>query len=224
MMELHFHKKYVKYSDEEIVDSIVKPPHNEEVAAYLIYNRYAPLFKNIYRKVFENDPSWYGDCLNDLYLFLRGKDLEWNKLKTFEWKSKLGIWLSKIAYNRFLEIKPILIGKMKNIVYIDDNYDNKTSLQIPNDDEQDYERRERNVLLLEAISMLEDPDQKFVILKRLQGYNSKEIALLMQKRWEKHDVVKYNKKKQIVVPDAAYVDVKVQRAKDNLEKILEKLR
>lgn len=224
MMELHFHKKYVKYSDEEIVDSIVKPPHNEEVAAYLIYNRYAPLFKNIYRKVFENDPSWYGDCLNDLYLFLRGKDLEWNKLKTFEWKSKLGTWLSKIAYNRFLEIKPILIGKMKNIVYIDDNYDNKTSLQIPNDDEQDYERRERNVLLLEAISMLEDPDQKFVILKRLQGYNSKEIALLMQKRWEKHDVVKYNKKKQIIVPDAAYVDVKVQRAKDNLEKILEKLR
>lgn len=223
-MELYFHKKYVKYSDEEIVGYIIESPYNEEAAAYLIYTRYAPLLKNIYRKVFENDISWYGDCVNDLYLFLKGKDLEWNKLKNFEWKSKFGTWLSKIAYNRFLEIKPILIGRMKNTIYIDDNYDNKISFQIPDGGEQDYERRERNILLLEAVSMLEDTDQKFVILKRLQGYNSKEIALLMQKRWEKHGIVKYNNKKQLVVPDAAYVDVKMQRAKENLEIILEKLR
>lgn len=43
-------------------------------------------------------------------------------------------------------------------------------------------------MLLEAIGMLKDPDQKFVILKRLQGYNSKEIAELLTKAWEKHGV------------------------------------
>lgn len=224
MMELYFHKKYAKYSDEKIISNIIEPPHDEEAAAYLIYNRYSPLLRNIYRKVFENDISWYGDCLNDLYLFLKGKDLEWNKLKTFEWKSKLSTWLSKAAYNRFLEIKPILIGKINNSIYIDDNYSINSPLQLPDDGEQDYERREKNILLLEAISMLKDSDQKFVILKRLQGYNSKEIAQLLQKRWEKHGIVKYNKKKQIVVPDAAYVDVRMQRAKDNLELIIKKLR
>lgn len=223
-MELYIHKKYAKYSDEEIVSSIIDPPHDEEAAAYLIYNRYSPLLRNIYRKVFENDASWYGDCINDLYLFLRGKNLEWNKLKTFEWKSKFSTWLSKAAYNRFLEVKSTLKGKITNPVYIDENYRTDLSFQLPDDGEQDYERREKNILLLEAVNMLEDLDQKFVILKRLQGYNSKEIALLLQKRWEKYGIVKYNKKKQIVVPDAAYVDVRMQRAKDNLEIIIKNLR
>lgn len=224
MMEVHFHKKYAKYSDEEIVRSIVDTPHDEEAAAYLIYNRYAPLLRNIYRKVFDNDTFWYGDCLNDLYLFLKGKDLEWNKLKTFEWKSKLSTWLSKTAYNRFLEFKPTLLGKIKNHICVDDDYSTKLPLQFFDDREQDHERREKEILLLEAVSLLEDPDQKFVILKRLQGYNSKEIALLLQKRWEKHGVVKYNNKKQIVVPDAAYVDVRAKRAKEILKTIITKLR
>lgn len=223
-MELHFRKKYKDYSDEEIVGSIVGLPHDEEAAAYLINSRYAPLLRNVYRKVFENDTSWYGDCLNDLYLFLQGNDLGWSKLETFEWKSRFGTWLSKTAYNRFLEIKPKLIGKIKGTISIDDNYDNKSPVQLPDEGGQDYERKERNILLLEAVSMLKDPDQKFVILKRLQGYNSKEIAQLMQKRWEKHGIVKYNNKKQIVVPDAAYIDVRTQRAKDNLEIILKKLK
>ena len=82
---------------------------------------------------------------------------------------------------------------------------------------------EMHVLLMEAVGMLKDPDQKFVVIKRLQGYNSKDIALLLQKRWEKHNIVKYNNKKQMVVPDAAYVDVRMQRAKDNLEIILKKV-
>lgn len=224
MMELQFRREYLEYSDKEIVDKIIAIPHDEEAAAYLINIRYAPLLKNIYRKVFEKDISWYGDCLNDLYLFLQGGDREWNKLKMFEWKSKFGAWLSKTAYNRFLEIKPKLIGKTRNTISIDDNYGNKSSLQFPSESERDYERRERNILLLEAVSLLKDPDQKFVILKRLQGYNSKEIAQLMQKRWEKHGIVKYNNKKQIVVPDAAYVDVRTQRAKDNLAIILKKIR
>lgn len=222
-MELHFHKEYKNYSDEEIVSSIVALPHDDEAAAYLINNRYAPLLNNVYRKVFENDSSWYGDCLNDLYIFLQGNDREWSKIKTFGWKSRFGAWLSKTAYNRFLEIKPKLIGKIKKTTSIDNNCDNKYPLQLPDEGERDYERRERNILLLEAVGMLRDPDQKFVILKRLQGYNSKEIAILLQKRWAKHGIVKYNNKKQVVVPDAAYVDVRTQRAKDNLQKIIKTL-
>ncbi len=224
MTESYFHKTYKDYSDEELVSCVVAQPHDGEAAAYLITNRYAPLLRNVYRKVFETGTSWYGDCINDLYLFLQGNDCEWGKLKTFEWKSRFGAWLSKTAYNRFLEIKPKLIGKINNAISIDDNDGTKPSLQLPDDGEQDYERRERYILLLEAVALLKDPEQKFVILKRLQGYNSKEIALLMQKRWEKHGIVKYNNKRQIVVPDAAYIDVRMQRAKDNLAVILKRLR
>lgn len=224
MTEPHFHKKYKNHSDEEIVGSIIAVPHDEEAAAYLIYNRYAPLLRGVYRKVFENDTSWHGDCINDLYLFLQGDDGEWRKLKTFEWKSQFGAWLSTTALRRFQEIKPRLKGRTKDTLPIDDNSDNKPPVQLSDDSDLDDERRERRILLLEAVGMLKDPDQKFVILKRLQGYNSKEIALLMQKRWEKHGIVKYNNKKQVVVPDAAYIDVRAQRAKDNLAIILKKLR
>lgn len=223
-MELYFHKKYKDCSDEEIVSSILLKPHDEEAAVYLLYNRYAPLLRNVYRRIYENDNSWYGDCINDLYLFLQGNDKEWGKLKTFEWRSGFATWLSRTAYNRFLEQKNRLMGKIRGTISIDDGHGNKATMQIPCENEQEYDRRERNILLLEAVGMLKDADQKFVILKRLQGYNSKEIALLMQKRWEKHGIVKYNKKKQIVVPDAAYVDVRTQRAKDNLAIILKNIR
>lgn len=223
-MELHFHKKYKDCSDEEIVSSILLKPHDEEAAVYLLYNRYAPLLRNVYRRIYESDNSWYGDCIDDLYLFLQGNDKEWCKLKTFEWRSGFATWLSRTAYNRFLEQKTRLMGKIRGTISIDDGHGNKSIMQIPCENEQEYDRRERNILLLEAVSMLKDADQKFVILKRLQGYNSKEIALLMQKRWEKHGIVKYNKKKQIVVPDAAYVDVRTQRAKDNLAIILKNIR
>lgn len=223
-MELVFLNNYTELNDKEIVDKIINQPYDDEAAAYLIYNRYDPLLHKLYWDIFDKYSSWYEDCLGDLFEFLKGKDGDWNKLRTFEWKSRFGTWLSKIAYNRFLEIKPKLIGKIKKAISIDDNYGNKSSLQLPDEGEQDYERRERNILLLEAVNLLKDPDQRFVILKRLQGYNSKEIAQLMQKRWEKHGIVKYNNKKQIVVPNAAYIDVRTQRAKDNLAKILKKLR
>lgn len=223
-MELHFHKKYKDCSDEEIVSSILLQSHDEEAAVYLLYNRYAPLLRNVYRRIYENDISWYGDCIDDLYLFLQGNDKEWSKLKTFEWRSGFATWLSRTAYNRFLEQKTRLMGKIRGTISIDDGHGNKSIMQIPSENEHEYGGRERNILLLEAVGMLKDADQKFVILKRLQGYNSKEIALLMQKRWEKHGIVKYNKKNQIVVPDAAYVDVRTQRAKDNLAIILKNIR
>lgn len=222
-MEVKFRSRNSIFNDREIVDRIITFPYDDEAAAYLIQVRYAPLLKSIYRKVFDNDLSWYEDCLQDFFIFLKGKDLSWSKFRTFEWKSKLGTWLGRIAYNRFLERKPFLIGNPENTIFIDDDEKDGRVIQLPDRGEQEYEKTEMNILLMEAISLLEDPDQKFVVLKRLQGYNSKEIAQLMQKRWEKHGIVKYNYKNQRVTPDAAYVDVRMQRAKDNLGSILKTL-
>ena len=165
----------------------------------------------------------YEDCIQDLFIYLKGKDLNWNKFRTFEWKSSLGAWVDRIAFNRFRERKQFLIGKPEKTIYIDDDHKNGIKVLLQDMGEQEYEKHEMHVLLMEAVGMLKDPDQKFVVIKRLQGYNSKDIALLLQKRWEKHNIVKYNNKKQMVVPDAAYVDVRMQRAKDNLEIILKKV-
>ena len=222
-MNFSFSHNYFGLCDEKIINLIVNIPHDEKTAAYLIHQKYHPLLFSIYKRVFDNNLSWYEDCLSDFFIYIKGTDLDWHKLVTYERKSTFGAWLSRTAYNRFIYIKPSLVGNGKVTVSLDNKSESKRVIQIPDTPDSLYDNREIYNLMIEAIGLLKDPDQKFVILKRLQGYNSKEIAQLMQKRWEKHGIVKYNNKNQKVVPTAAYVDVRMQRAKDNLEIILKKL-
>lgn len=222
-MEFFFKNRYAKLTDRELIDAIITLPYNEEAAAYLIYNRYHPLLYKIYRKVFDGDPSWYEDCQDDLFDFLKGKNLDWQKLRSFEWRGHLSAWIGRTAKNRFLEIKPYLIGKIPNPISIDDDDNENGPVQLPDGGVEEYETLQRKILLMEAIGMLKDPDQKFVILKRLQGFNSAEIAILMKKSWDKHGIRKYDNKGNLVVPSSGYVDVRTQRAKENLKEIIVKL-
>lgn len=212
---------YTELTDKELVGKILAVPHNEEAAAFLLYDRYDPLLHSIYNAL-TRERFWYDDCVDELFIHLKCKDGTWRTLAGFEWRSTLGCWLKGVAKHKFLEVLPKLIDNGGSNLSLDANDDNpeKPSIQLPDGGEEDYERRQRKVMLLEAIGQLKDDDQRFVILKRLEGYNSNEIAILLQKRWQKHDIVKYNNKGQLVVPDAAYVNVRTQRAKDNLRVLI----
>lgn len=222
-MILEFHHNYEGYTDKELVELVTKPKEgkkpNDEGVAYLLYQRYNPLLHKLYLSTYEKKYDLYGDCMNDLFAYLKSGEPAWRKLINLEWRSSFGTWLSITARHRFVENKPYLIGKLPNTLSIDGGKEGNP-VQIPDYGVESYEDKELKVMLMEAISLLKDADQKFVMIKRLQGYNSKEIAILLQKRWAKHGIVKYNNKKQVVVPDAAYVDVRTQRAKDNLSKII----
>lgn len=222
-MGLIFQNNYKALSDKELVAKVTNIPSNEEAAAYLIYNRYDPLLRKIYKTVYNEDLYWYDDCLGDLFDYLKGKQQDWGKLKSFQWRSPFGSWLKKTARNRFIEIKRYLIGKIENPISIDDADEDKAPIQLPDDGVEDFERIQRKVLLMEAIGMLQDRDQRFVILKRLQGYNSKEIAELLKKSWDKHNIKKFDNKGNVVIPTSGYVDVRTQRAKENLKEIIIKL-
>lgn len=216
-MDLTQRITYKELPDKQVVELILALPHNEEAAAFLLYDRYDPLLHKVYRNLTE-ETFWYDDCVDELFIHLKCKDGTWRTLASFEWRSSLGSWLKGVAKHKFLEVLPKLIENGGLNLSLDANDDDpeKPSIQLPDGGEEDYERRLRKVMLMEAIGQLKDDDQRFVILKRLEGYDSNEIALLMQKRWQKHDIVKYNNKGQRVVPDAAYVDVRTQRAKENL--------
>ena len=218
-MEFQYRFNYNDLSDKQIVDKILAQPHNEEAAAYLLHNRYDPLLQKVYKRLTE-DGSWFDDCVDELFMHLKGKDSTWHTLASFEWRSSFGSWLKGVAKNKFLEVLPKLIENGGFNVSIDCDDPEKPKVQVPDGGEESFERRQRKVVLMEAIGQLKDDDQRFVILKRLQGYNSKEIAILLQKKWQKHGIKKYNNKKELVVPDAAYVDVRTQRAKENLKKII----
>lgn len=217
-MELIFKKKYETLSDREIVVLITDEKHDEEAATYLLWDRYSPLLHRLFLDIIAN-LEWYDYAVEDLFIYLRGENGEWYKLRTFEWRSSFGCWLKRTAFNHFLEVRKQLVDDGHITISLDYDDSERPPLQIPDDD---VERNLRKAVLLEAIALLGDTDQKFVVLKRLQGYDSQEIAELMKKSWEKHGIVRMDKGKR-VIPSTGYVDVRMQRAKVQLKRILETL-
>lgn len=204
--------KYAQLTDREIINSIITKPFNEEAAAYLLYERYSPKFRKLCLDIYGTFDVYY-DCVDDLFIFLKGNNHDWDKLRSFEWRSKFSTWIGTTASRRFIEIKPLLIGKLNNTLSIEEY----TSLD---NDNETYEHRMRKVMLMEAIGHLKDADQKFVILKTLEGYDSSEIALLLARKWRKEGIVRYDNSGNAVVPSTGYVDVRRQRAKAELKRIL----
>ena len=211
-----FKKNYEELSDKEIIFLVTdEEKHDEEAATYLLWDRYSPLLHKLFFDIIR-EIEWYDYTIESLFIYLRGEDGTWHKLSTFEERSSFGTWLKRIAYNHFLDVRVELIEKHEDALSIDDDDSDRPSIQIS---DPDIERNRRKAMLMEAIAQLQDPDQKFVVLKRLEGHDSCEIAELMQKMWDKHGIVRiYNGKR--VIPTAGYVDVRMQRAKEELKRIL----
>lgn len=217
-MDFQYRLDYSKLSDKQIVEKILADPHDEEAAAYLFHDRYAPLLQKEYFRL-TNDSSWYDDCVDELFIYVKGKDCSWHALAGFEWRSTFGYWLKKVARGRFQDVLPKLIENGGRNVSIDSDEPGKTKAQISDGGEGIHERRLRKIMLMEAIALLND-DEKFVITKRLQGYNSEEIAELLGKKWQEQNIVKYNHDGELVVANVKYVDSKAQKARKHLKKIM----
>lgn len=210
---------YSNLSDRQIVARILTEPHDEEAAAYLLHDRYIPLLRNLFNYYTKED-TWFEDCVDELFVHLRGKDCSWNNLASFEWRGTLGCWLKGVARSKFREFLSHMIENCGRNLSIDSGTPEKPSVQLPDGGEESFERHQRKVMLMEAIGKLEEDDLRFVILKRLEGYRSKEIADMLRMKWQKHGIKRYNNKKELVVPDAGYVNVHIQRAKIILKTIM----
>lgn len=208
-MELFFKKKYEKLSDREIVDKIIAEPYDEEAATYLIYDRYEPLCASICKKTLGSIDR-LDELQSELFILLKGKKRDWHVLKAFGWRSTLGRWLSITAYNLSLELRRQLIENNGENTSLDDGWtddgEKPRTVEIPFDEEGENERRYDLIVLNEAINMLANPDQRFVVKMRLSGYSSKEVAVLLQRHWNANGITRYNNKKQIVKPDSGYID------------------
>lgn len=213
---------YNKLSDRQIVEMILAKTHNEEAAFFLLQSRYNPLLRSLYYR-FTNDDSWFDDCVDELFMHIKGKDGSWQALSNFEWRSTFGFWLKRVAYKKFREVLPKLIENGGSKVPIDNGSTPKPRGGICVDGEDSIERYLRKVRLMEAIGKLKDDKQRFAILKRLEGYPSRAIAILFREKWKEEGKVVYNNKKEIVIPDEHYVDVQIQRAKREIKKIMVEL-
>lgn len=225
-MNLIYKDKYKSLSDKEIVDLIIAEPHNEEAATYLIYDRYEPLCISISKKTL-GGVDHLDELQSELFMALKGKNHDWHALCAFGWRSTLGRWLSITAYNLSLGLRRQLIENNGNNTSIDNGWTDDNgephTIEIPVDEEKQQERRYNMIVLNEAIHMLENLDQRFVVVSRLDGYNSKETANRLQAYWTEKGIVRYNNKKQIVNPDSGYVDNLFKRGFDKVTEIYRKL-
>lgn len=221
-MDLTFHQKYKDLSDKEIVDLIIAEPHDEKAATYLIYERYEPLCISICQKTL-GGVQRLDELQSELFMLLKGKNRDWHALSSFGWRSTLGRWLSITAYNLSLELRRQLIENDGNNTSIDNGWSDDEgdlhTLEIPVDEERQQERRYNMIVLNEAIHMLENKDQRFVVTYRLKGYNSKEVAEMLQAFWDANGIVRYNNKKEKVKPDSGYIDNLFKRGYDKVTEI-----
>ena len=101
------HKSYRDMTDKEIVDLIIAG--NEEAMLYLLYDRYENDLK-FYAWRYYDSLAYLEDLINYLYIHFKGKNGDWQPLKSFQWKCKFRTWFCSVASHLFLEKRDELIG------------------------------------------------------------------------------------------------------------------
>ena len=208
-------KPYKVMQDKEIVDLIIAG--NEEAMLYLLYDRYESDLK-FYAWRYYGSLAYLEDLTNYLYIQFKGKNADWQPLKTFQWKCKFRTWFCSVASHLFMEKRNELIGSGGNEVSIMTNGGEK-----PLAEPQSEPINPKLVMLMEAINRLENDDYRFILIKELEGYNHKEIADMMIAKRKKTNKVTFYKGK-IVVPDAHYVDMNKARALREVKAIVEQIK
>jgi len=219
-MFFSFQREYELFDDRQLVEKALSG--NEEAMLFLIFKRYAPLLKKLCNR-------YYGDYFYleqlQIELFIHLKENDWHRTRSFGWKSSFGTWLGIVAGNLFIKKMPELIGITKYSVYIGEDGD-EGEVNLPNP-EPPHENDMNMILMIEAIHQLEDKDQRFIILRELDGYTPREIARLLEDYRRKENRLKtrlVNGQREEIIPTAEYVHMLKGRAKENLRAIVSELK
>lgn len=202
-------------TDKEIVDLIIAG--NEEAMLYLLYNRYENDLK-FYAWRYYDSLAYLEDLINYLYIQFKGKNGDWQPLKSFQWKCKFRTWFCSVASHLFFEKRDELIGLGGK-----DGSKGTDGGDKPIPEPKPEPENPKLVMLMEAINRLENDDYRFILIKELEGYNHKEIAEMMVAKRKKENKVTFYKGK-IVVPDAHYVDMNKARAIREVKAIVEQIK
>ena len=202
-------------TDKEIVDLIIAG--NEEAMLYLLYDRYENDLK-FYAWRYYDSLVYLEDLINYLYIQFKGKNGDWQPLKSFQWKCKFRTWFCSVASHLFLEKRDELIGLGGK-----DGSKGTDGGDKPLPEPKPEPENPKLVMLMEAINRLENDDYRFILIKELEGYNHKEIAEMMVAKRKKENKVNFYKGK-IVVPDAHYVDMNKARAIREVKAIVEQIK
>ena len=190
---------YSQYSDEELIRLTVESNDNGAVY-YLLFTRYKPKLESVFGKLMNGNLQDYDSVCHDFFLDI--KNNQWYEVRSWKHECSFGTWIDKVFYN-------YLLGKKKKDSRLKVEYVDDVSKVTPDKgllvsgSGRELTENIRLALELEAVSMLKG-DERYVTVKTLLGYSSKEIHNGML-------VLRMNENKAPVT--LAYIDTIRQRAK-----------
>lgn len=204
--------KYDDMSDRSLIDAIIK--NNEDAAFCLFHHKLIKLFEFLSNSFAKLRYS-AGDIASELYIYLN-KD-NWNKLRSFEFRSSFFGWMKVVASRYLLNKIEATSPCIKDVIFFSclieqgekDEYDPTEIIPDPNQilleerrDDSDYIQE-----LYKEIDLLSDYMREVIRLRGLVGLSAKETAEILCKSGKN------------VTPGA--VDQVYKRAKDLIrEKLL----
>ena len=101
-------------TDKEIVEGLIN--NNKQIISYFFFEKCAPMLDYIVTKVFAKLVQ-KEDLVSELYIYLQENN--WNKLRQFDYRSKLTTWLSVVAVRFFIKKREMLLESNEKNTLID---------------------------------------------------------------------------------------------------------
>ena len=183
-------------TDQEIIKGLIK--RDNRVTTEFFFEKCRPLFCKIINLVFDYEVD-YDEFVNELYVYLMEDDAQ--KLRSFEYRSSVYMWLKILAIRYFIKKR----GRMIDVNPQNPPYDGPEQADEANSDgtaEGDIERlfsqmtTERYVYVIKKL-MLEDwePERlaKEMMITTANLYNIKRRAMAQLTRVALKDIKEYGK-------------------------------
>lgn len=168
--------RYAALDDGKLVEEVLFHHNEGEVIFYLIYGRYLSSLENVFIRLSKQEDC-FPDLLAELELHLLKDDCR--ILRSFKKKSSLKTWLIRVAHNLFINLLP----KMETFY---SKYCVPEEGNVPDT----IKTNTNDITLLsfrQAVSLLPSTEQRIVLMKEAEGYNSSEIAAMLTARRNARD-------------------------------------
>ena len=159
-------------TDQEILQGLIA--HDEKITRYFFFNKCQPIFFHIINKIFDSKAD-YDELVNELYAHLMADDAR--RLRMFEGRSNIYVWLSSVAKNFFRDKKnrERVIEKSHD----DSLYNEAGKIADDNPDQPDKKQEEEDMRVAAILDQIENDRYRFVIEKHvLEGMSFDELEKL----------------------------------------------
>lgn len=159
-------------TDQEILQGLIA--RDEKITRYFFFNKCQPIFYHVINKIFDAKAD-YDELVNELYAHLMENDAR--RLRMFEGRSNIYVWLSTVAKNFFRDKK-----NRERVIengHDDSLYNEAGKIADDNPDQPDKKQEEEDMRVAAILDQIENERYRLIIEKHvLEGMSFDELEKL----------------------------------------------